>query len=52
MENPTHIFRETNLGLQLIEESQIKSKTVMRWSSPKKKEGIFGTVYFVRKKFL
>ena len=51
MENPTKSFRETNLVLQLIEESQIKSKTVMSWSSRKKKEGIFRTVYFVRKEF-
>ena len=29
IENPTHSFRETNLALQLIYESQIKSKTVM-----------------------
>ena len=35
MENPTHRFRETNL------ESQIKSKSVMSWSSRRKKEGIF-----------
>ena len=40
MENPTHSFRETNLVLQLMQESQIKSKTVMSWSSQKKKEGI------------
>ena len=33
MENPTHSFRETKLVLQLIEESQIKSKTVMSWSA-------------------
>ena len=31
-----HSFRETNLVPQLIEESQIKSKTVMSWSSRKK----------------
>ena len=37
MENPTHSFRETNLVLQLIEESQIKSKTLTSWSSWKKK---------------
>ena len=37
--------------IQLIQESQIKSKTVMSWSSPKKKEGIFCTVYFVRRIF-
>ena len=40
-------FRETNLVLQLIKESQIKSKTVMSWISLKKKEDIFCTVYFV-----
>ena len=47
MVNPTHCFREKNLLLELIQELQIKSKTVMSWSSRKKKEGIFCTVYFV-----
>ena len=51
MENPTHSFKETNLVLQLIKESQIKSKTVISWSSQKKKEGIFCTSYFVQKNF-
>ena len=51
MENPTHGFRDTNPILQLIWESQIKSKTVVSWSSQTKKEGIFCTVYFVRRKF-
>ena len=37
MENPTHSFRQTHLVLQLIEESQIKSKTVMSWNSLKKR---------------
>ena len=41
MENPSHSFREINLVLQLIQKSQIKSKTAMSWSSRKKKEGIF-----------
>ena len=41
MGNPTHSFREMNLVLQLIYESQIKSKTVMSWISRKKKEDIF-----------
>ena len=36
MENPTQSFRKTDLVLQLINESQIKSKTVMSWSSRKK----------------
>ena len=37
--------------LHLIQESQIKNKTAMSWSSRKKKEGIFRTVYFVRREF-
>ena len=41
MENPTQSFRETNLVLQLIYESEIKSKTVMSWSSRKKKRAFF-----------
>ena len=47
MEHPTHSFRETNLKLQLILKSQVKSKTVMSWSSLRKKEGIFCTVYIL-----
>ena len=46
MKNPTPSPREANLVLQLISESQIKSKTVMDWSSQKKKEDIFCTAYF------
>ena len=41
MENPTHGFRETNPVLELMQESQSKSKTVMSWGLRKKKEGIF-----------
>ena len=41
MENHTHSFRETNLVLQLMEESQVNIKTVMGWSPRKKKEGYF-----------
>ena len=37
MKNSTYSFRETNLVLQLISESQIKCKTVMSWSSWKEK---------------
>ena len=51
MENLTRSFRETNLVLQLIQESQIKGETVMNWSSRRKKQGIFRAVYFVRRKF-
>ena len=39
MENPKQNFRDTNLVLQLIYESQIKSKTVKNWSLRKKKGG-------------
>ena len=51
MQNPTHQFKETNLVLQLIEESQIKSETVMSWSSWKKKEGIFVPFILSKRKF-
>ena len=35
MENPTHSFKETNLVIYLIKESEIKSEAVMSWSSRK-----------------
>ena len=41
MENPTNSFRKTSLVLQLMQESPIKSKTVMSWSSRKRKRGLF-----------
>ena len=42
MENPTHNVREK---IKLIKsKKQIKSKTVMSWSSLKKKEGICCTI--------
>ena len=41
IENTTNGFRDTNLVLQLIHESQIKSKTAMSWSSRKKKRAFF-----------
>ena len=41
MKNATQRFRATNLVLQLIQESQVKRKTVMTWSSRKKEEDIF-----------
>ena len=52
MKNVTHSFRDTNFAsvLQLKEESQIKSETVMSSSSRKEKENIFCTVYFAWKK--
>ena len=43
IENSTHNFRETNPVLQLIKELQIKSKTVISWSSQKNREGFFLT---------
>ena len=51
IKNSTQNFRETSLVLQVIWELQIKSKTVMSWSSRKKKDGIFCTVDFVRRKY-
>ena len=50
MENHT-VFREMDLVLQLIQESQIKSKPVMSWSLGKKKGRTFFTIYFVPRKF-
>ena len=48
MENPTYAFRDTNLVSQLIKELRIKSKTVMSWSSRKKKKMVFlREVYFI-----
>ena len=51
-ENPIHRFREMNLVLQVIQESQMKSKTGISWSSRKKKEDIFCTVYLSERIFL
>ena len=51
MENPAHTFREVNLVLQLIKESQIKIKTAMSLILLNKKECIFCKVYFVGRKF-
>ena len=39
--NIPHSFRETNLVPMPIEESQIKSETVMSWSSQKIKRAFF-----------
>ena len=50
IENTKHVFGETDVVLQAIKESQIKSKTAMSRNSLKEKEGIFCTVYFVRRK--
>ena len=52
IENPPYSFRETNLVLQLIKELQIKSKTVIVGTRKKKKDGIFCTIYFVRRNFI
>ena len=41
MEKPTRSFRETKFVLQLILKSEIKSKTMMSWSSRKKKRAFF-----------
>ena len=50
MENHTQAFRETKLVLLFIRESRIKGKTVLSWSSRKKKECIFSNVHFVQRK--
>ena len=50
MENLTHSFRKTNLVLQLISESLIKSKTVMSWVA-KGKRGQFLYRLFCPKEF-
>ena len=41
IENPTHRFRETNLVHQIIYNLQIKTNTVMSWSSQNKKGATF-----------
>ena len=46
MENVTQFERDEPLP-KPIEESKIKSKTVMSYSSRKKKKTFFETVYFV-----
>ena len=51
MENPSHSFRDEPCASGHKKEPQIKSKTVVSWTSRKKKEGIFCTVYFVQKNF-
>ena len=40
--------RKSHTRVQLLQELQIKSKTVMSWSSQKKKENIFDTVSFLK----
>ena len=56
MKNPTHAFIETSLALQLIQELEIKNKTVMSWRFAKEKrahlcvtailsEGYFFNIY-------
>ena len=52
MENSTHSFREKNLVLQLIQKSQIKSKTVMSWSSRKKKKAFLYRLFCPKEIFL
>ena len=52
MENHT-VFREMDLVLQLIQESQIKSKPVMSWSLEKKKrEDLFYHLFCPKEIFL
>ena len=49
IENPAHTFREMNLVLPLIQESQIKSKSVI--SGARKKKVHFCNLYFVQRRF-
>ena len=51
MENPTHNFRQTNLALQLIQESRNKS-TGDELEPARENRAHFGNAYFVRRKFL
>ena len=51
MENPRNNFREINFSLQLVLESQIKSKIVIGWILRKKKECTFCNVYLTQRKF-
>ena len=45
MENPIHSFKEMNLVLQLVWELQIEKKTLMSWSSRKKKKCAFWVTF-------
>ena len=52
MENPIHRFRQKNLLLQLISQSQIRSKTVMSWTPQKKKREFFVPFILSEENFL
>ena len=45
--NPIPCFRKTNYALRPIKKLEIKCKTMISWSSQKKKKVIFCTIYFV-----
>ena len=47
MEKSTYSFRETNLVLQPVEELRMENKTVMSWSSRKKKKRLFCPKFFL-----
>ena len=51
LENLTPSFRETNLVLQLIQESKIKSKTVVSWSLQKEKGHFLNRLFCPKEKF-
>ena len=51
MKNPMHSFRDLNHVLQLENDLQTKSKTVMSWSSRKRKECAFCNVYCIQRIF-
>ena len=52
MENSAYSFREKSLVLQLIQESQIKSKTMMSWRARKKKEAFLYRLFCPKEIFL
>ena len=52
MENPAHSFKETNLVLELILESQTKYKTVIPLGLRKKRENIFLYILFCPKEII
>ena len=49
MENPRTVLEKRTLRFSSYKNLKLKGKTMMGWSSRKRKEGIFCIVYFVRR---
>ena len=49
MENPQTVLEKRTLRFSSYKNLKLKGKTMMGWSSRKRKEEIFCTVYFVRR---